>query len=220
MRLASCFDDYLFLLGTVPHTVTRLDVARDYLVDTPAVFKELSKLYPDDRIALSRKALKVSRTLTARAHDGKQTGTWYAGKKSKAKISLKVYDKREETLDRTGVDTGVPLTRVEFTCRKGMGVSLRDASEPLALFTHCGALCFLPAAPESPLWASHGETWGMVGIAVITSYEAYLKRLDSSPELNHIAQLAANLGPNAVEMAVRQFRTRIEQFQAEPDLVI
>jgi hypothetical protein len=211
-RSAGLLGRYLSILASVPHTVTRLDAARDFLTDSVPVLRELEALHPDDRVSLSRKALKINRMYSARDSDGAQTGTWYVGHRAEALFTARVYDKKQQLQDKTKFFDSLEPERVrfEFTARKGSGASLKDASEPEKLFYHIGRP-FLqkPSGVGDWLPATDFE-W--TGSPIVTSlpWVAFKRRVEYSAELEHIAMLAASLGEPARAMVLRTFKKLLD----------
>lgn len=208
LRSVGRFSELLGVLGSHPHKVTRLDVACDYGVDTPAVLGWLDSVYPEDRVCLQRKAIKVTRLLSRRA-DGALTGTWYAGHRSNARVTARVYDKQHEALEKRG-ERIAPRTRVELTFRKDHGCTLRDAYMPASLFYQFASPT-LVAAPEGvPEWVPHGEGWEGTARAPELPYEVFKRRVETSPELDRLAELASQFGPNARALLLRAFADRLD----------
>lgn len=209
LRSNSALDDFLFCLSSGPMTITRIDLACDYRVDGPAALRRLERRYPDDLVSLTRKAMRVHRFYSARPGDGQQTGTWYIGHRSKAKVTARVYDKQAEVLSRSEDDIG-PRTRVEITVRKGIGASLRDASNCSPLFYHFASPTLVDPPAECPSWEPFtGDSWPYTAPDRSVTLESFVHRLDSSAELDRLAALAAELGPVAEAMLIRKFQERL-----------
>lgn len=187
LRLDNLFMDYLSALSEAPHTVTRLDAAHDVLSDTPPIIAKLRKRYPRE-CHLSHKPLKTTSILEARA-DGKETGTWYVGHRSKGRITAKVYDKQNEMLVKRGVEIP-PMTRYELTFKKDLGCTLRDAAEPERLFWQYAAPALLKRPQGVPAWEkgwAGGWNYTRPEIALGGLLKA---RIQSSAELRSILALA------------------------------
>ena len=113
LRSAGVFGDYLWLLSSEgPHRVTRIDAALDVVTPTWPLLRKLYRKVRQNSIRLSKKAC-TGRLISGPCVDGGETGTLYLGKKS-AEVHAKVYDKRQERLDKGYSDPGV-LTRYEVT---------------------------------------------------------------------------------------------------------
>ena len=208
LRNVGAFEDYLSVLADVPHKVTRLDVAVDVALDAPLMLRKLEKAYPDDRVSFTRKALKVTRLYSARDSDGQQSGSWYAGNYGKARLTAKVYDKQLEAFEKRG-EILPPTTRIELTFAKDFGCSLRDAFMPASLFyTH--SLPVLKANRKYDAWVSHGEGWTGTPPDTKLDWEIYKRRLDNSPEIASLVELAAKLGPTGKVLLMRDFETHLD----------
>jgi hypothetical protein len=208
LRNIGAFEDYLSVLSEVPHKVTRLDVAVDVALDAPLMLRKLEKTYPDDRVSFTRKALKVTRLYSARDSDGQQSGSWYAGNYGKARLTAKVYDKQLEAFEKRG-EILPPTTRIELTFAKDFGCSLRDAFMPASLFyTH--SLPVLKANRNYDAWVPHGVGWAGTPPDTKLDWEIYKRRLDNSPEIASLVELAAKLGPNGKTLLMRDFEKHLD----------
>lgn len=203
------FEPFLSILASCPHKVTRLDAALDIPIDAPKVLRFLESKFPMDEVHLQRKSLRVTRMYSARASDGLQTGTWYAGHRSSARVTARVYDKQAESLDRRG-EVILPLTRVELTFRKDHGCTLRDAAMPYSLF-HSFAAPLLQNPPSGvPQWVPNGQPWISPTVAPKLPYELFKRRLESSPELDRLAFLASGFGESGKLLMLRVFADMLD----------
>jgi hypothetical protein len=203
-RSVGQFEHYLSALSLAPHAVTRLDAAVDTSEDFPDVLRALNGHYAGGSVSFSRKSLKITQLLSVRA-DGEHTGTWYAGHRCKAKITARVYDKQHEVLEKTGVESDV-RTRYEFTFRKAMGTTLKDASMPASLFYQYSESVGLSRPPGTESWTSH-DLGGWKSLPVDTDFtmSQFSRRVESSPEIQHLASLASRFGPSGRAMVLRAF---------------
>jgi hypothetical protein len=212
-HLRSCgqYGEFLSTFATAPHTITRLDAAVDTSQDFPRVLRTLRAFYPAGLVSFSRKALKITELLGIRASDGVSTGTWYAGHRAKAMVTARVYDKQQEILDKTGIYSET-RTRYEFTFRKGMGVTLRDASMPESLFYHHAQKLGLSPPGEVAPWTSHDlGGWEPLPVSLDFSFAQLVRRVESSPELAHLAELCSKYGPTASGMVLRAFEKALSR---------
>lgn len=203
LRANSLLEDYLGLLAQCPHKVTRLDAACDYPIDGPDALRSLEAAYPDDRVSFQRKALKVTRLYSAR-EDGRQTGTWYAGHRSSARVTARVYDKQCEAYEKRG-EYLPPTTRVELSFRKDHGCTLRDAIMPTSLYYQYASPVLVKRPQNVPDWVSHAEPWVGSPPPVKLDYEVFKRRLETSPELLRLAELAAMHGESGEALLLRTF---------------
>lgn len=210
LRIAGVFMDYLSALSESPHTVTRLDAALDVPRDTPAILKALHRRYPTE-CGFTRKPLRTKRILETRA-DGQESGTWYAGHRQKGMVTARVYDKQLERAAK-GDPLPMPLTRYEFTFRKAVGATLRDAAEPERLFWVYGERLLLKRPENVPDWVS-GWGGGWTYTRDETPLPALLKqRIESSAELQALAALAqqADCTEWAETLLLRMFRKHTQE---------
>ena len=201
------WENMLAELGDGPHRVTRLDAAVDFNLDGADALAMLQAAYPLGKVRLSQRPIKVTELVGTRA-DGRKTGTWYAGHRSGAEITCRVYDKAQQTLD-TRQEEIPPRTRAELTIRKGC--TLRDAYQPDRVFWHYMAPAIVERPSEAPEWSSGwAEGWTMEKIDILPAQR--LKRLiERSPDLAAIVELADSLGPHGRSMALRQIEQRVRQ---------
>lgn len=211
LRTTGLLKPYLALLGSVPHRVTRLDAAVDVGVDGPVVLRSLEARYPMDRVSLSRKSLQVTRMYSARESDGQLTGTWYVGHRSSARVTARVYDKQAEILHRTGLDSP-PLTRYELTFKKDLGCTLRDALMPASLFYQYASGSLLAPPAPVPEWVPNTDAdWTAVPVDIKLDYELFCRRVELSPEIERLAELAATFGPNGRPALLRAFARGLDE---------
>ena len=207
LRDNDVFEQYLTILSTVPHAVTRLDAAIDVPVDGPDILRSLEAKYPDDVIRLTHKPMKIKRFYSTRS-DGQLTGTWYVGHRSRARVSARVYDKQAEAFEVRG-EILKPTTRTELTFRRDIGCSLRDAYMPASLFYEYASPSLIDKPSDIPPWESHASGWESDQAPPPLTYQQFQKRVDESPELAALVQLAEELGPGATKHLVRTFCDRL-----------
>lgn len=214
LRANSALEDYLSVLATCPHKVTRLDIAVDLYSDAPAILRSLEERYPLDLVSLTRKNTRVTRMYSARASDGQQTGTWYVGHRTSARVTARVYDKQAEVLARTG-EPSPPRTRFELTFRKDQGCTLRDVVMPHSLYYSYASPVLLESPPDVPAWVPHGQGWDGAKNPVKLPYELFKRRVQGSPELSRLALLAAEFGPEGEALIVRTFRDHLQSISRD-----
>jgi hypothetical protein len=211
LRGLSAFGEYLSLLGSFPHSVTRLDACLDLRVPAPPVIQALVARYPPDSVVhLTRKGVRPSYHLQPSPCGG-LTGTFYIGHgpRSRSHVSGRVYDKRAERLFRTGEDPG-PWLRYEITVRRSVNSTLRDASDPAALFWHFASPSLLSAPPGHVPWSPFlGDAWAPGPLPKIEPYQRIKKLLDVSPDISHLIQLADGLSTDGRHQLLRLFRSRL-----------
>jgi hypothetical protein len=205
LELQGMWSGLLAELGDGPHRVTRLDAAADIDVDGARSIALLQAAYPLGYVALSQRRIKVTELLSTRS-DGQKTGTWYAGHRSGAEVTCRVYDKAQQVQDTRG-DTIPPRTRAELTVRKGC--TLRDAFQPERVFWHYMAPAIFDRPSGAPEWSSGwAEGWTMEKIDILPAQR--LKGLiELSPELAAIIELADSVGTGGRSMAIRLIEQRV-----------
>lgn len=204
MRLVGGYMDWLSCLSEWPHRITRLDAAMDVDRDGADVVDELRAAYPSGQVNLGRKALPVALLLAVRP-DGRETGSFYVGRRSRARATARVYDKRQERLDKRGQD-GPPRTRYEVTVKQDYGATLRDAAEPERLFWHVASPALLDRPDDVPEWsADWSQGWRADPRPELLPAEVLSRRLGNSPEVELLLSIADEMGPNGRQWLVRRF---------------
>lgn len=198
-QVSRWWDDVLWTLASVPHTVTKLDIAHDLGVDGADTIESLQALVPGESSKLlGRKSLPVEWFLARRDADDRFTGTMYIGRGTSARVKLKVYDKAFERRVNAGILI-LPTTRYELTFMKdykGGGISLRDACEPERLFWDAMPSELLSRPSGVAGWsASDGIGWRAPGKVDRLPAEVLSRRLEDSAELDVLARIADEMGP-------------------------
>lgn len=213
-RLTGELENYLSLLASQPHTVTRLDAARDYPVDAPPFLRRLEERYPNDKVNLQRKALRVTRMYSSRDSDGALTGTWYVGHRSQARVTARVYDKQAEALEKRGEELP-PTTRVELTFRKDHGCTLRDAAMPYSLYHQFASPALVEKPSDAPEWSPHGEGWSGDPVTPKLPLDLFKRRVEYSPELARLIELSKAFGEPGIDILLRTLETQIRQAHSD-----
>lgn len=213
LRSSGLFANYLAVIGEDDHRVTRIDAAIDVLTDAPPVVRDVLHRGRCGEIALTRKRVPPSSVhfanrLALYSEAPVVTGTVYIGRKGN-EASAKVYDKRNERMDRGLPDPG-PWLRYEVTARSGLRPSLRDAWVPSELFYHLAAPGLVPRPPGIADWVPHGVGFVLPKRSKLDPAAALKRRLDSSLELEAWLELADKAGPHGREFLLHQLRRRIE----------
>lgn len=189
LRHSEAWLDYLSILSSSPHCVTRLDAALDLAIDGADLVDSMRKLHRDGSVSLGRKAIKTSVILSVR-DDGRESGTWYAGYGSSAKATAKVYDKALQMLQRFG-EVIPPRGRVEVTAWKGYGATLRDAAMPAAIFWHIASPALLQAPEGIPMWQPDTDGGWQAERRDIVPAQVLRNRVENSGELTALLELAS-----------------------------
>jgi hypothetical protein len=210
LRAQGAWLEVLTILADQPHTVTRVDATMDLPLDGADLFDSMRNRYPES-VNLSRKALSTSIVMRRRP-DGRDSGTWYAGYKSKARLTAKVYDKAWEVLCNTGREI-LPCGRIEITAKGDYGATLRDAAAPDALFWE-GASPAILQAPEGVPVRSNVESIGWKSKPREFEPAAVLRRrVEYMAELDALASVADSMGPSGREYLLQLLRRRISTDQ-------
>lgn len=216
LREHALFRDYVNLLGSVGHKVTRLDVALDIAVDAPVVLSRLCKVYDRGEFKFGRKALRTKTLLENRAGDNALTGTWYAGHRSAARVTARVYDKQLERGLR-GIITP-PLTRYELTFRKDYGCSLWDVLMPKSIFYSHSSGLVDPPSTGFDAWESRGLVpWVSEPVDTDLTLERFAKAVHYSPDLIRLAGIAARFGAQGESIVLREFTKALRGMMSSPE---
>lgn len=204
--IQNVWGNVLSALGDGAHRVTRLDAAVDLDLDGADALEQLQRAYPSGLVRLSSRAIKVTEMLCIRP-DGRRTGTWYAGHRSAAETTCRVYDKAQQLLDTRGVQIH-QRTRAELTVRKGC--TLRDAFEPYRVFWHYMSPAILRRPQGLPEWSpGWAEGWTMERIEILPA-QRLRNLIERSADLSSIIELADSMGPEGRAYALRLVRKRLE----------
>ena len=195
LRSAGHFHESLSILSTSPHKVTRLDATLDVPIDAADAIQRLRNRHSSGFVALGRKALPVTVFLSTRP-DGRESGTYYVGHRTAARMTARVYDKSFEALSKRGEVYPSHVTRYEVTARKDSGATLRDAATPNSIFWHIAAPALIPSKPKGvEMWTPHGDLTGWEHVPrSFTPAEVLERRIEYSAELEALIALADQLG--------------------------
>jgi len=141
VREAGAFDALLWVLADRPYRVTRLDAARDVATHAPPVLAALYERGKARGLRLTQRPAPVSWTKSA-SLTGEDTGTVYVGRRT-SEVFARVYDKRQEMLDKGEPDPG-PLLRYEVVVKGTMGVTLQDVARPALVYWNFAAPALHP----------------------------------------------------------------------------
>ena len=212
-RSLGIFLDYLSELSSEPHNVSRLDTALYLPLDGADVIDSLRKRFSvqGGSCSLGRKSLPVTYVLGVRS-DGRETGTFYAGHRTQARQTGRVYDKAFEALQKRGEHLP-PTTRYEMTSRgeKGRaGPSLRDAAEPSRLFWSVASPTLLKAPAGTPEWVSGWDGgWSYDKPETLLPAEALARSIDHSAALDSMLVTADKIGPEGRVYFMRLLERKI-----------
>lgn len=201
--------------------VTQLHVCLDVARDGAAEVRRLYRRALGKRgVMLTRKAIPQQqvRRIARPAHiDGRETGTVYLGSR-KRDVRCKVYDKRNELLDRVAAAHGLgadvlalndpgPLTRYELELGRKVGSTIWDVLNPGSIFWH-----FMSDVLEPP---SEVEPWepGRVGAKLPPLKPPdYGRQLDMLIERSHDIRRACELSDKLGRHGRAYLVGRIERY--------
>lgn len=183
------WDECLSILASSPHNITRLDICLDVECDGADLVQSMRDMCTAGHVNLGRKSISTAVILSTRG-DGRETGTWYAGRGSSSRLTARVYDKAYQMLQRHNLV--IPgRGRIELTFSKYPGITLRDASVTDPLFYH-GASPALIVKPDSvPSWVpcEYDYSWSRV-LDPPTPSQVIKRRLEHSAEFESLVSLA------------------------------
>ena len=213
LRSLGLYLEFIGKLSTEAHNVSRMDLARDEHSDGADMIKKMRRKYskPGVTCALGRKSLPVSYVTSVRA-DGRETGTFYAGNRTRARVTGRVYDKQAQMLAVHG-EKIKPTVRTEITVRGENGrssASLYDAIHPEKLFWHVASPVLLKAPKGMPNWVSGwGGSWDYVVPEKLLPAESLARMVEYMPALDDlIAQADRINGDGGRKYLLRLLETK------------
>jgi hypothetical protein len=210
LRAIGSWEEYLHILGTAPHKVTRCDASLDLPTDGADAIALIQSRYPDGTATLTRKTLKID-YWTAVRPDGRYTGTATLGYRSTARFKAKIYDKAWEALQKRG-ETLPPTTRFEMTACKDAGATLRDAAMPEALFWHIASPALFQTPPEgTPVWEPNADYHYTAKPRTFDPAETMRRRVEDSAELEAFVMLADSLGNGGRDYLLGLIRKKLDR---------
>jgi hypothetical protein len=214
MRDVKLFNDYLNILASVPHKVTRLDASVDVEIDTSIVLSSMRRRNPSGKVSLTNKPVPVSEVIRYRP-DGTKTGTYYIGQRGKASITAVIYDKQMDNEERYGYLTPVS-TRYELRFARQVGCTLRDAADPTDIFWHHSkSFSYLKRPGRITPWTSGGHfcQYEAMPPSLVTPAAELQRRVECSDELyTHFLQ-AEKLGRHGVDSLIGYYTKRLRQYE-------
>lgn len=219
LRSIGRWDDLLSELSSVPHRVTRVDAALDLPMDGADLVDLMRRRFADGSVNLTRKAVTTSTFLAVRPSDGRETGTWYAGRRSRARFTARVYDKAWEALEKRG-EKMPPTARVEVTAAGGdSGATLRDAALPAGLFWHIAAPSLLDAPEGTPVWNPNQDLGWVAPTREFDPAALLRRRVESLGMLDALAAVADELGPEGRNYLLSLIEERLRAPAVLPEAV-
>lgn len=210
LRAISSFDDYLRILSDHPCNVTRLDATLDLPVPTSPIIASMIDRYPPGSLIYhTRKGVPVNYNLQP-VLGGGLTGTVYGGNlRAHSRVLSRVYDKQAQALNIRGDVIG-PRTRFEIVARRDLGVTLRDAHDPAALFWHFASPSLLDAPSGAPVWVPFaGEGWSLPKLPPVDPVLRLQRVVESSVDLENMLLLAGKLPGDGPTYLLRLLQNRL-----------
>jgi len=209
LRQHDLYTELLSLISGVSHKVTSLDIAHDVRVHAPKVVKSLYKrLSSTEGLHLTRKQVhSFNKVMRPSLYSSEETGTVYLGRRT-SEVYAKVYDKRNEIMEKTGMMTVDPLTRYELTVTNKAGVSLSDAHNPDACFWHFMSQVLPTPKGWSDNWVKGGFSFGLPALPVKLPADVLADRVEQSGDLELMLRLSGDMGPNGLDHLIRLIRAR------------
>lgn len=208
MRSYGYLSQFLWPFSEGPHKITRLHIAHDILEDSPKHLRRVLRKGRSGSVLLtpnSRRPVLPKHATYIQRHchydPSKVTGTVYLGS-DQAENRLAVYDKRNERIDRGFDDPGHPWTRFEVRITDKSRVTLRDVVEPDGAFWHV-CQCVLAPPPEFKEWNGMAEHFSLERPPEVLPYELMRRRIENSPDVDHLLSLADRMGPEGYTALLR-----------------
>lgn len=206
LRQQGCWEEALHVLATSPHRVSRLDATLDLSMDGADLVDSMRRRHSAGSVTLTRKSLPTTCMLSVRA-DGRESGTWYAGHRTRARVTARVYDKALQMLEKYGCLVS-PTARVEITIREG--ATLRDAVEPTACFWHYAAPAILKAPEGVPVWNPNSELGWTGPVREFDPALVLRRRVEGLAEIDALLDVADQLGPKGRDYLASLLQQRVK----------
>lgn len=107
---------------------------------------------------------------------------------------MRVYDKRNERIDRGAGDPG-DWVRYELTVTSKHGPTLRDVYDPAPMFWHFASGVVAPPRGLVDNWTGHAAGFDLPPRPELSPMELYKRQLETSHELARLAEIADRIGP-------------------------
>jgi hypothetical protein len=196
-----------------------IHASADFRVNSPPHVIRLAKdIGYSGRVRFTRKWVSpehVRSQMGLSVLDHTETGTVYFNKRDRADVWARVYDKQNERLEKGFADPG-PLVRLEIGLMSDVGATLRDASDPLALFLAYASQTLCTVDGVVPAWKSQAQGYVLSRpIRVPSVHERIQTLLDTSPDVGRICNLAREaFGADALGILTTLLSRRLSQKSA------
>lgn len=222
LRSKKMFDDFLFMVSEFPHHITRIDVAKDVDVLGWKRIHDLNASYPETA-ALTSRSLKTKRFLS-HGVDGRSTGTFYIGHRSKADVTARAYDKAHQIWETTGFSVGKNWFRYEIVVRSKRDrdcPSLRDVSEPTSLFYKYASPVFMRIPSDVGEWVPNSSyNFTPRVLDELLPAEKLKRCVSDSYYMSMVKRFAVEMGPSGIEYTLSLMRRELESAESVPVLTL
>lgn len=200
LQAHNLWEEYLTVVGTQPHRVTRMDIAQDVACDAPVAIQKFKRRVESGKVSLTRKKLNLQTQYNSiLSHDryGVESGTIYIGPRSVQVAGLRVYDKAKEQYDKFKREMP-PTLRWELQLGRKAGLSLRDAYDPDPIFWHYMA-SVLPAPDGVPSWTPFDGELALPSRVTLLPAESMRRLVESSDVFSRLFALSDLVGAHGLE---------------------
>lgn len=212
LRSAKLFAEYLHVLASRPHKVTRIDVSADVACDAPAVLADVLDRGRSGLVSLTRKAVhrEAVEFWNSLRPDGRESGTIYLNKK--ADVGACIYDKRLERYNKTPAEWDDLDERLRYELRVTNGLpTLGDAYCPAPLFFQHMSPSLVPR-PDGVAERVHNGFGFSIERSPPPLPAARLKsRAETSADLGALCVLAARDGAGGLPFLLSLVRARYDR---------
>ena len=208
LRIEGYFDNYLSIFASVPHRVTKMDIAHDVNSDAPPILKSLYRRAKKGDIKLTKKNLNPTQVkfLQKPRYDGEDSETVYLGNRT-SEVHAKVYDKMAELQDKS-FNIHKPLTHYKLNITSKVGISLKDVHSPEPLFWRFMGNV-LPKPKNVPEWLPLGDNgFSIQPSAELLPAEVMRRKVDVSEEVASLLALADQCGENGFDYLLSLFKQK------------
>jgi len=220
LRDNGIFSMFLAEFAMFPHAVSSADFTCDEYVPAPLRLKAIFDLANTGAVTFTRKSVNpryvrgLLRSPIYPDETGCLTGTIYIGQRGIHEVHAKIYDKRNEVLDKKGEHIG-DCTRHELTVSRRMGITLRDLVEPASCFYHFYPSDLLEPEPFEP-WSSMGFVgYELPKLETPLPAQVLRARAMDSPELRDYFRLADTIGSEGFKYLLNVIKQSYKSYQVD-----
>lgn len=225
LREMRVFDEYLSVIASFPYRVSMLHATQDYFVLSPSkVIIAIQEAAFAEELLLTRKKLTRKQVNVLLSPDesepGLNTGTVYLGNRKNADVWAKVYDKRQERIQRGFPDPG-PIVRVEVALQSDVGATLRDAHNPYDIFFNFASRSLVDPPSSFMGWHPHGEGYVLAESREILPHDRLDRLLEFSLDVTRLIQVAVSMyGEKAGDVLSRHLCKKCDALNVAQKLIV